>query len=271
MATESLSDPVPLAEHAAEIRRLGKRVVADIIEIGRRLTKCKRICGHGNFLPWLDREFGWSEDTAERFIQVAALSNQIPQVAEFILPISGLYLLAAPSTPDEARTEIVERAEAGEPVSVAKIKRVIDTVKAAKVPGFPAIYRATKLGPEIMAKIEGTSLDNAREKDELIRLNRGAPEGGHTPEVKRLVAAAKAGKAVSAVAYTKSGAAFRREDIGPDSRGECERLRVCNEELKNKNACLRRENKALRDRVAELRAQLDDIPGFLDRTKEAAS
>jgi hypothetical protein len=122
-----------------------------------------------------------------------------------------------------------------------------------------------------MAKIEGTSLDNAREKDELIRLNRGAPEGGHTPEVKRLVAAAKAGKAVSAVAYTKSGAAFRREDIGPDSRGECERLRVCNEELKNKNACLRRENKALRDRVAELRAQLDDIPGFLDRTKEAAS
>ena len=114
-------------------------------------------------------------------------------------------------------------------------------------------------------------LDNAREKDELIRLNRGAPEGGHTPEVKRLVAAAKAGKAVSAVAYTKSGAAFRREDIGPDSRGECERLRVCNEELKNKNACLRRENKALRDRVAELRAQLDDIPGFLDRTKEAAS
>ena len=75
MATESLSDPVPLAEHAAEIRRLGKRVVADIIEIGRRLTKCKRICGHGNFLPWLDREFGWSEDTAERFIQVAALSK----------------------------------------------------------------------------------------------------------------------------------------------------------------------------------------------------
>ena len=157
MATESLSDPVPLAEHAAEIRRLGKRVVADIIEIGRRLTKCKRICGHGNFLPWLDREFGWSEDTAERFIQVAALSNQIPQVAEFSLPISGRYLLAAPSTPDEARTEIVERAEAGEPVSVAKIKRVIDTVKAAKVPGFPAIYRATKLGPEIMAKIEGTA------------------------------------------------------------------------------------------------------------------
>src|SRR5262245_51298515 len=30
-----------LAEHAAEIRRLGKRVVGDVIEIGARLTECK--------------------------------------------------------------------------------------------------------------------------------------------------------------------------------------------------------------------------------------
>jgi hypothetical protein len=48
-----------LAEHAAEIRRLGKRALADVIEIGARLTKCKPICGHNNWLPWLDREFGW--------------------------------------------------------------------------------------------------------------------------------------------------------------------------------------------------------------------
>src|SRR5262249_39195986 len=32
----------------------------------------------------------------ERFIQVSALSNQIPQLAEFNLPVSALYLLAAP-------------------------------------------------------------------------------------------------------------------------------------------------------------------------------
>jgi hypothetical protein len=122
--------PSELDKHAAEIRRLGKRVVADIIEIGRRLTECKRIAGHGNFLPWLNREFGWSEDTAERFIQVAALSNQIPQLAEFNLPLSGLYLLASPSTPDEARTEIIERAQVGEPISVADVKQTIAEQRA---------------------------------------------------------------------------------------------------------------------------------------------
>jgi hypothetical protein len=55
-----------VAEHAEAIRSLGRRVVADVIEIGRRLTECKKLLGHGNWLPWLDREFGWSEDTALR-------------------------------------------------------------------------------------------------------------------------------------------------------------------------------------------------------------
>jgi hypothetical protein len=51
MATKILHSDPTLAEHAAEIRGLGKRVVGDVIEIGRRLTECKRICGHGNWLP----------------------------------------------------------------------------------------------------------------------------------------------------------------------------------------------------------------------------
>jgi hypothetical protein len=34
-----------LAENAEEIRKLGKRAGADVIEIGRRLTETKKICG----------------------------------------------------------------------------------------------------------------------------------------------------------------------------------------------------------------------------------
>jgi hypothetical protein len=80
------------------------------------------------------------------------------------------------------------------------------------------IYRRMKLGDETFDKLKGTSLDSAAEKDELIRLNCGAPEGGHTEPVKQLVDAAVAGKSVSAVEYTKSGAAYRREGI-PDTKG----------------------------------------------------
>jgi Protein of unknown function (DUF3102) len=34
------------------------RPIRDIIEIGRRLTDAKAIAGHGNWLPWSEKEFG---------------------------------------------------------------------------------------------------------------------------------------------------------------------------------------------------------------------
>jgi len=43
-----LTDDEFLAAHAKEIRTLGKRMVTDVIEIGRRLAECKVIAGHGN-------------------------------------------------------------------------------------------------------------------------------------------------------------------------------------------------------------------------------
>src|SRR6516165_1460407 len=132
MSATQIDNPI-LVEHADAIRKLGKRVVGDIIEIGRRLTECKNIVGHGNFGPWLDREFpGWSDDTAERFIRVASLANQIPQVAEYDIPVSGLYLLAKPSTPEEARDEIFECAKTGEPVSLESIKEKIAEARGSE-------------------------------------------------------------------------------------------------------------------------------------------
>ncbi len=86
------------------------------------------------------------------------------------------------------------------------------------------LYRSMKLGADAVEKLKGTSLDRAREMDELVILNRGAPGGGHTEIVKQLVADAVAGKEVSAIKYTKSGAAFRRDDIGADSSGKADRL-----------------------------------------------
>ena len=49
-----------LAEHAKEIRKLGKRAIEDIIEIGRRLTEAKKLVGYGHWGNWLEKEFGWS-------------------------------------------------------------------------------------------------------------------------------------------------------------------------------------------------------------------
>jgi hypothetical protein len=121
-----------LAENAAEIRKLGERVVSDVIEIGRRLTEMKKICGHGNWLPWLQREFGWTDRHALTYMQVYALSLKSENFSDLRIPISGLYLLAAPSTPPEAVDEVIERAKSGERQTCAEIKRNIDEVKRVK-------------------------------------------------------------------------------------------------------------------------------------------
>jgi hypothetical protein len=64
------------------------------------------------------------------------------QVAEFSksrnlrnleIPVSGLYLLAAPSTPEAARDEVVERAEAGERMTAAQIKEAVDKAVNAEI------------------------------------------------------------------------------------------------------------------------------------------
>jgi hypothetical protein len=127
---QAVSASNSLTEHAAVIRALGKRVVGDIIEIGRRLTDAKKIAGHGNWLPWLEREFGWSVSSAENFINVHKLAGKFPTVGNLEMDMRSLYALAAPSTPDEARDEIIDRAANGETFTQAQIKEMITQAKA---------------------------------------------------------------------------------------------------------------------------------------------
>jgi DUF3102 family protein len=72
--TDNISGAVDaeLAELANEIRKVGKRAIG---EIGERLIKAKALAGHGSWLPWLKREFGWSERTARSYIAVAERSK----------------------------------------------------------------------------------------------------------------------------------------------------------------------------------------------------
>jgi antitoxin (DNA-binding transcriptional repressor) of toxin-antitoxin stability system len=122
-----------LVEHATAIRTAAKRTVKDIVEIGWRLTEAKKLVGHGNWLPWLEREFGWTEQTALNFMRLHELGqSNSKRVLDLNLPVSSLYLLAAPSTPEEARNEVIERVEAGEPVTVAEVKETIGRARPVR-------------------------------------------------------------------------------------------------------------------------------------------
>jgi hypothetical protein len=77
------------------------------------------------------------------------------------LPVSSLYLLAAPSTPEAARDAIIERAQGGEPVSVAEVKRVIADAKGRQQPAHKAAPVAKgdldtldDIGPDSCGEVE---------------------------------------------------------------------------------------------------------------------
>jgi hypothetical protein len=127
-----IADDGWLNEHAVVIRMRARRMIGDIEEIGDRLITCRdRIrekWGHGNWYPWLEKKFGWSVDTADRYMHVAELAKS-RNLRDLDMPLSGLYLLAAPTTPETARNEIIQRAEAGQKLSVADVKK---TIKSAK-------------------------------------------------------------------------------------------------------------------------------------------
>src|SRR5260370_5691555 len=93
-----------LAKKAGAIRALGKNVVRNVIEIGQHLTEAKARLGHGNWLPWLEHEFNWNEETARKYMRVYDSFGSNPSGGRDLnLPLHSLYALAAPSTPEAAR------------------------------------------------------------------------------------------------------------------------------------------------------------------------
>lgn len=96
------SNPQAVAER---IRLRMSRTAHDIIEIGRDLILTKEAVGYGNFLPWTEAEFTMSERAAQKFMSVAAqYEGKSATVAD--LPLTILYELAFPSTPDCIRDEV---------------------------------------------------------------------------------------------------------------------------------------------------------------------
>jgi hypothetical protein len=132
------SPKLVLDGNAAEIRQRSKRVVADVIEIGRLLVQSKELLKKLDGLTWsawLDKEFAWSDQTAYRFIHLYELSSdaRLHTCVESDLPLRVLYQLAAPKA-EAAREEIAERIEAGGTPSRTVVCEAIAKAKGKTAP-----------------------------------------------------------------------------------------------------------------------------------------
>lgn len=127
-------------ERALLIRDAAKKTAQGIVLIGQWLTEVKARLPHGGWLPWLETEFGWSQRTAYRFIDVYH-SVKLANLANLEIDVSALYLITAPKTPEPVRQEVIQRAQSGEPMTRAKAVEVLEQYKQrAEVP-TPTVAR----------------------------------------------------------------------------------------------------------------------------------
>lgn len=100
-------------------------------------------------------------------------------------------------------------------VESAQVESSPTNRKRRHMPGRAQLFRTMKLGDEAMNKIKGTSLDSSDELDELVMLNRGAPEGKLTEVVARLIDDAARGEPVSAIVKGVEMGGGRRGPVKP--------------------------------------------------------
>ncbi|MEY9780345.1 DUF3102 domain-containing protein [Sinorhizobium fredii] len=125
VTTNELS--LALAAAADRIRSLHKRSVESVVFIGRELRQVKDLLPHGDFLSWIDKEFRMTPRTAQNYMRTVDLCEKYETVS--YLEASAIYALAAPSTPEPTRQEIISRIEGGEKLPAGEVKEIIADAK----------------------------------------------------------------------------------------------------------------------------------------------
>ena len=115
---------------AQRVRAGHVRTMQTILEMGRELSGLKVRLGHGSFGRWLEAEFGAVARTAQNYMSAAERFGSTPELIS-LLPPATVYALAAPSTPEPVRTEVVRRLAQGERLLPAEVGAMVRAGRAA--------------------------------------------------------------------------------------------------------------------------------------------
>lgn len=125
---------------AYEIRGRLRRSVRDVVEIGERLIEIRPFLSK-RFLEWLEAEFGMSDRSARNFMYAAERFGDKLEIISN-LDVTTVYLLAAPSTPEAARWDVLERMTLTDYTpTVAQVKEIIAVHKPPQGGGEAAARR----------------------------------------------------------------------------------------------------------------------------------
>ena len=127
------------------------------LKIGERLCEAKELLGHGEFLPWIKEEFGWTDRTAQKLMAVyrefgdsqkSLFGPEINTKTYSDLPVSKLYLLI--SVPESEREDFVKENNVAE-MSVREMEKLLREKKEAEEESREAHAELDKLADKYAA------------------------------------------------------------------------------------------------------------------------
>jgi hypothetical protein len=246
-----------LAEKAWVVRTLAQNIehhtLHTAIEIGKHLhdvrTELSRRGGahEGKWLRWSRREFNWTDQTARNLINLFdAFGSNPKRVLDCHLPLRALYKLAAPSTPEAARVEVIGRLEAGERLQHPEVTAIIATHTSQQ----EKTEDRTVAGPEPQAE--------PNPEPEAVELSvSAAPELKSEPAPQVL-------EQISQGAQQEQVVTLRRpiQDLKAElaeALRERDAARKQAEQFQRELAGAREEIQSLHDQLAEARKQRDEL------------
>ena len=122
-------DRKAVEDAAVDVAMHGRRMTASAMAVGASLLRAKGLLMHGQFEDWCTVEFGMSQRTAQNMMNVAKEFDGKSEIIS-LLSDTALYLLAAPSTPEPVRTQVLAEAQTSPgKVSVKRVKQMIADAK----------------------------------------------------------------------------------------------------------------------------------------------
>jgi hypothetical protein len=125
-------------QRTESIRAIFTQTIENAFLVGEMLLEVKEKLGHGEFCKWIDCEFQWSQSTAMNQMHLAS-RFKFATVANLNLPLTILYELSRPTTPESAMEEVIKLATQGhERLTKAQAKCIIRQHKRCKSSAAPS-------------------------------------------------------------------------------------------------------------------------------------
>lgn len=164
------ADAAAIRQHEANIRQRAQDIKQSTVEaaiyIGNELNAVKARLPHGQFGPWIGEAFpDISVRTAQRYMNLAALKDTVPDLEELPVAVTAWHKLAAPSTDPAVRESVIDAARAGDDITSGDVEDAVITRQqedAALIKDLFYERRATKLEHDVIRKYSGLPDDEGR-------------------------------------------------------------------------------------------------------------